>query len=156
MQSPNRSWQAVFIRELRRYRSRRLYILMTIILPLIGFGFFTALFNTGKPTDLPVAIYDQDQSKLSQQMLSNIDQGATVMLTDHPTDLKAAKEGLKKGDYYAVLIVPKDFEQDIYRNAQPEVVLYYNNAYMVVGSLISSEIQQTIAFRREDRDRPHR
>ncbi|MFO7864069.1 MAG: ABC transporter permease [Salinivirgaceae bacterium] len=144
MQSPNRSWQAVFIRELRRYKSRRLYVLMTIILPLIGFGFFTALFNTGKPTDLPVAVYDQDQSKLSQQMLSNIEQGATVMLTNRPTDLSAAKEGLKKGDYYAVLIVPKDFEQDIYRNAQPEVVLYYNNAYMVVGSLISSEIQQTI------------
>jgi ABC-2 type transport system permease protein len=145
MQSAGKSWKNVILRELKRMSSRRLYVMMTVILPLLGYGFFIALFSSGKPTDLPIAVLDNDASLLSRQIIQNVNLGATVEITDHVSDLLEAKNGIIQGDYYGVLVIPKDFYTKVIRNEQPEVIFYYNNAYMVVGSLLRAEINQTIS-----------
>ncbi|ALO14552.1 Inner membrane transport permease YbhS [Salinivirga cyanobacteriivorans] len=145
MQTPNRSWIAVLRREIRRMASKRLYLLMTVVLPLLAFGFFIALFNQGKPTDLPVAVLDNDQTSLSRDLTETIDLTTTVNITDYATDLKEAKEGLKRGDFYAVVVIPDNFRKNIYRNQQPTVSNNYNNAYMVVGSLINSDVTKAVS-----------
>src|SRR6056297_21228 len=144
MQTPNRSWIAVLNREVKRMSSKRLYLLMTVILPLLAFGFFIALFSQGKPTNLPVAVLDKDQTSNSKDLIETIDLTATADVTDYVTNLKEAKAGLKKGDFYAVIVIPDDFRKKIYRNQQPGVINYYNNAYMVVGSLINSDVTRAV------------
>lgn len=145
MQSPFRSWKNVFVRELQRMGSRRLYVMTTVILPLLGFGFFIALFSSGKPVDLPLAVIDYDESVLSRQLIQNIDLGSTAMVSENLMDLKQAKESILNGGCYGILIIPKDFYKQVVRNEQPEIIFYYNNAYMIVGSLLSAEVNQTVA-----------
>jgi len=145
MQSPFQSWKNVFYRELQRMGSRRLYLMMTVVMPLLGFGFFVALFSNGKPANLPVAVLDYDASVLSRQIIQNVDLGSTTQISQGVADLKEAKEGMLQGQYYGVIIIPKDFYKNVLRNKSPEIIFYYNNAYMVVGSLLASEINQTIA-----------
>ncbi len=145
MQTPNRSWFTVFNREIKRMAGKRLYLLMTVILPLIAFGFFIALFSEGKPTELPVAVLNNDQTTLSEDLIEQIDLSATVDISGSVSDLHEAKTGLRKGAYYAVIVIPDNFRKNIYRNQQPTVINYYNNAYMVVGSLINSDVTKAVS-----------
>lgn len=145
MQVPEKGWLAVVVRELRRMMSKRLYVMMTLVLPLVGFSLFVAIFYQGKPTDLPIAVVDHDQTSLSRTLAENIDLTQTVAVQTHPADLHEARKGLQKGDYYAVVIIPHDFSKNLYRNQQPTVVCYYNNAFMLIGSLINSDVSTAVS-----------
>ena len=59
----------VLRRELRWMRRRPAMPIMTLVFPLLVFGVLAAIFNTGLPTDLPVAVLDQDRSPLSRQII---------------------------------------------------------------------------------------
>jgi ABC-2 type transport system permease protein len=144
MKIPEKGWMAVIVRELKRMTSKRLYVMMTLVLPLIGFGLFVAIFYQGKPTDLPIAIVDNDRSSLSRSLVETIDLTQTVEVQTYVADLHEARTRLQKCDYYAVVIIPQDFSKNIYRNQQPNVVCYYNNAFMLIGSLINSDVSTAV------------
>src|SRR6056297_208263 len=145
MQTPNLSWAAVFVREIKRMGKQRLYLFMTIVLPLLAFGFFVALFNTGKPTNLPVAVIDNDRTSLSKELTETINLTSIATIANYESNLREAKQGIQGGKYYAVIVIPENFQKKVYRNEQPRVINYYNNAYMVVGSLLNSGITQAVS-----------
>lgn len=145
MQNIGQSWLAVIIRELKRYKSRPLYILVTIVLPLISMVFFVMLFQQSKPSDLPVAVVNMDNSALSRKLINMIDATQTPKVVEEAQDVATARKEMLEGKYYAVIVIPKDFERKIMRNEQPEVFNYYNNSFMVVGSLLNSDIGKAIS-----------
>lgn len=144
MQTLKTGWWAVVVRELNRMKSKRLYVMMTLVLPLVGFGLFTAIFYQGKPTDLPVAVVDYDQTSMSRSLIQTIDMMQTVKVTERVSDLRQARENLQKGDYYSVVIIPEGFSKKVYQNQQPKVVQYYNNAFMLIGSLVNRDVTTAV------------
>lgn len=96
----------------------------TVIVVMIGVALIPALYNViflssmwdpyGKVSDLPVAVVNQDQPARYQEqeltigkdMVSNFEKSDA--LDFHIVDETAAKEGLKKGDYYMVVTLPQD------------------------------------------------
>ncbi|MBK9391406.1 MAG: hypothetical protein IPN68_14930 [Bacteroidetes bacterium] len=59
--------------EITRITSRRLYIIVVFILPVLSILFFTSLLKDGIPTKMPIAIVDLDHSAISRKIAQNID-----------------------------------------------------------------------------------
>ncbi|MGQ1890112.1 ABC transporter permease [Thermophagus sp. OGC60D27] len=137
-------WYQVTLRELRRMGSRRLYLLLTLVFPLISIAFFVALFSPQVPRDLPIAVYDGDQTSTSRTLLRMIDATPSVEIAFQVSDPLEGKNHIETLDAYGMVIIPEGFEKDLIRGDLPTVKSYYNNAFLVAGGLINKDITTAV------------
>ncbi len=139
------SFKAVCKRELKRLSSRRLYLLITIIFPLVSVLFFALLFSSGNPENLPVAIFDADNSAFSRQLTRNLDANQILWVKFSLSSLEEIKKHMLSGDIYGAIYIPARFEAEVLKGSSPEVICFYNNAYLLTGGLISKEVTITVS-----------
>lgn len=99
----------------------RIALIFLILVPLIYAGFFLAGYWNpyGHLENLPVAVVNQDEGAMMDG--DRIEAGNDFVkelkenkeLEFHFIPEKEADQGLKDGDYYMVLIIPKDFSKNI-------------------------------------------
>ena len=131
-------------RELGRMASDRVYLLLMLVLPLATFVFFITMFQGGKPENLPVAVYDADHSSLSRQVTRMIDATSSIRITREVDDLAQGKALLQEKKVYGLVVFPAGMEKDVYRGTAPNVVAYYNNAFLIPGSLLQRDIKTVV------------
>jgi ABC-2 type transport system permease protein len=132
--------RAVLRRELRRIGSRRLEPLLLVVLPALALAFTWAIFSAGLPRDLPVAVVDQDHSRLSRQLVRMIDATPTIRVSERPADPKAAEELILSGRVYAYVLLPAGLERDVKRGQAEPVVAHTNAQLLVPASLVKRDL----------------
>lgn len=142
---PRPGFLLVFRRELRWMYRRPVIAVMTLVFPLLLCGLLAAVFNTGLPTDLPIAVVDKDRSALSRQIVRMIDATPDVAVAHRVEDLAAGRDLILRGEAYAVVLLPGDLERDVTAGRRPEVVTFYNNQFMTSGSIVSRAIGGAVA-----------
>lgn len=135
---------AVFQRELARIFSRRVYLLMVLLLPLVSFGILAAIFSSGTPRNLPIAVYDADNSSFSRRLVRLLDAAPSLNVAYRVTDLKEGKTLILSGKSYALVILPQGLESDLLRGDGVQVTSYYNNQSMTAGSIVNRGIRETL------------
>lgn len=140
----NTGFRAVFRREVRHIFNTPFYLLVVIVLPIVAMSFFIAMFHTDVPRDLPVAVYDADNSTLSRKLLRMVDATPSVEIRYDVTDKVSGEKLIIEGKAYALICIPKDFEKDIFKNKSPQVLNYYNNIYMIAGGVISKDVATAV------------
>jgi ABC-2 type transport system permease protein len=116
-----RGFMAVVHRELVRIFSRRIYLLMVLVLPLVSFAVLAAIFGTGTPRHLPIAVYDADNTDFSRRLVRLLDAAPTLHVAHRVTDLKQGKTLILSGGSYALVVLPKGLERDRFRDQGAQV-----------------------------------
>jgi ABC-2 type transport system permease protein len=132
--------RAVLRREVRRIATRPLEPLLLVVLPALALAFTWAIFSAGLPRDLPVAVVDQDHSRLSRQLTRMIDAAPAVQVSERPADPKAAEELILAGRVYAYVLLPEGLERDVKRGQAEPVVAYTNAQLLVPASLVRRDL----------------
>ncbi|EEX30960.1 MULTISPECIES: ABC transporter permease [Vibrio] len=125
-------------------RDRWLLSCLTWI-PLILVVSIWAIFSQGIARDLPIGVVDLSHSQLSRQLSRNYDATATLSVTHHFSDVAEAKQALVSSQVYAYVVIPDNFDKDIYRGLPPEVSAFYNSQTILIGKLIGSALVQAQA-----------
>lgn len=137
--------RAVLRRELSRIASRPLEPLLLVVLPSLSLALTWAIFSSGLPRELPVAVVDEDHTRLSRQLVRMIDATPTVRVASRPSDPEAARELVLSGRAYAVVVVPEGLERGA-RRGRPEPVVAWTNAQLLVpASLVRRDLQAATA-----------
>jgi len=131
-------------RELKRMVSNKIYIIITLILPLFTFFLFSSLFDAGVARKLPVVLVDQDHTQLSRKLARNIEATPSVEIVKEVETLDEAKLQIEDWNCYAVVYIPNDFQKKTIRGEAPGIVLYYNNINLAAGSSISKDIRMAV------------
>ncbi|MBQ3642758.1 ABC transporter permease [bacterium] len=134
------SYINVVKREFERIKKSPIIWASTFILPFLMCFLICIIFAKGSPQDMPVAVFNQDNSEISRVFVRNINTLSTVKVKYQVTSLKEGEELLKDGKAYGFIYIPKDFQRDIYRYKQPPLVFYYNNQRILIGGIISKDI----------------
>ena len=132
---------AIFKEEVYRLFKTPRLLLLTFGVPLFLFIFYASLFNQGVPTNLPIVVLDSDKSQLSRQFKMMIESTSTLSILEEVTDELAGEKLVRKGDAYAFVIIPKDFQKSIQKNDYTSVTCYYNGEYILPGGLIMEKFQ---------------
>ncbi|HPO12202.1 MAG TPA: ABC transporter permease [Candidatus Hydrogenedentes bacterium] len=130
----------VLIRELKRMVSRPLYLLLIVGFPMTTFGIMTALFYQAVPRDLPIAVCDQDNSSLSRRLIRWADATPSLRVAYTVQDTREGERLMNTGEAYALILIPEDLQRNVYRGTAPNVILYYNNQYMLTGSMVQRDL----------------
>lgn len=136
---------AVIKREINAILSRRIVLCIMIIAPILACFLVCEIFKTGTVKDLPVAVYNADNSSLSRTIVRMINATQSASVDYQVTSLTEGKNLLVEGKIYGLVLIPRHFQRDVYRGLMPEVALYYNNQLLSIGGAVAKDI--TVALK---------
>lgn len=139
-----RGFLQVVKRELRRMVSRPIYLMMTVIIPCLVIIFFATFLNQGVPNKMPVAIVDFDNSTLSRTISRTLSAGQMCNVKYKLSSYESAKTKMQQGEVYAFVVIPRNFEKDVYSSKAPVVNFYTEYAHYLGSSLIMKEINTVL------------
>lgn len=131
-------------REIKRFYKRPLVWSFSLIIPLTMCLLICLIFSKGSPTNLPVAVLNKDNSEISRMLVRNLNTLSSCKVKYQVTSMQEANKLLTRGEIYAFLVIPKDFQKDIYKLKQPKLVFYYNNQRILVGGIISKDVNNLV------------
>lgn len=122
-------------REFSRLVSRRVYLIMMIVMPIAAALFFLDLLSAGLPENVPVAIVDQDNSSLSRKVTRSLGATESIKIVESYGDFDQALDALRKGVVYGIFYIPPDFEKEAVSQRAPTIAYYSNMSYYIPGTL---------------------
>jgi len=137
--------KAVWQRENQLILASKWQLSLVTWLPIACMLLVYAIFSQGIPRDLAVAVVDQDHSRLSRSLVRYIDTNPALAVTAQLTSLAEGKALMQRGEVYAVVHIPRDFEKQTYLAMTPAVSTFYNAQYVLIGKLVSSNMAKTFA-----------
>ena len=114
-------------------------IALLFIVPVILFPLFCLIYNTGVITDLPMAVYDADNSQLSRGMTRSLDASSTIKITQTARSINELATLLRSGSVCSAVYFPPEMESDLKRGKQVCPVIYKNAQNIQTGNLIYKE-----------------
>ncbi len=115
--------------------SRKVYIVMMLIVPLLSTWFFLDLMNKGLPLPVPAAVVDMDHSSLSRSVTRNLRASQFVDIDSEPVNYHDALERVRKGEIFGFFYIPYRFQHDALSGGKPTLSFYSNMSIFVPGTM---------------------
>ncbi len=116
-----RNIYAVMRREMQRIWAYKPYFMLLTVLPIVSFLFFTAIFESGIPHNLPIAVLDEDHSVLSRKLTDMIDAAPEAEVRYEITDIDEGERLMREGKVHAIVQIPSFFEKNILKIGRAHV-----------------------------------
>lgn len=113
MTSRIKGFFAILKRELVDLVKDRDIMILVLIAPVFYSIFYSTIYLNKTEFEIPVAVFDKDETTLSRQYVKDLDAHQLVEVTGRTTDLSEAEDFLKKEKVQGVIIIPDDFEKSI-------------------------------------------
>lgn len=141
---PQRGWRRVAWREFRMIRGSSQAILVGILLPILSSVFLAAIFWASVPRKLPVAVVDEDLTSLSRRASRMVDAVPGLRVAFQESDPSEGFRRVRKGDAYAVVLLPRHLERDVAEGRSPAIGIYVNNQMLLPGSLVYRDLRTAL------------
>src|SRR4029434_823877 len=112
---------AQLTKEFMLFRRDKLLIMLAVLMPVVLMSLAGGTQSL-RLRNVPLLVYDYDNSALSRTYLETYGAALTFRLTKHPPD-ESPEEALNSWRGRAALIIPQNFERDARRGAEPVVQL---------------------------------
>jgi ABC-2 type transport system permease protein len=125
MTSRIKGFIAIVRRELVDLVKDRDIMILVLIAPLFYSIFYSTLYLNKTEFEIPVAVFDKNETSLSRQYIKDLDAHQLVEVATHTTDLTEVESLLKTEKVQGVIIIPEDFEEGLKsgRHATVKVLL---------------------------------
>ena len=137
-------FMSVFLRELRRMTSRRIYLGAAVVFPLFLLFFMTTIFGDGQMRHLPIGIVDGDNTATSRSIVRDIAAVPTFNVARHYADDAEARAAVQRKEVYGYLSIPPRFEEAMLRGTGATLNYYYHYALLAVGGEVMSAFETAL------------
>ncbi|MCY1160422.1 ABC-2 family transporter protein [compost metagenome] len=143
------------LRELRYLLTHKWDLYLVTLAPLLIIVLFSSMFYQGKPEHLPIAIIDQDQSELSQNIEKYVSHNSTLKIALISQSPDEVEKLLNQTKIWGYISIPAGAEQRLVQAQDAEISIAFNQSYFSVGNAISSAmlvstLEATIDFTRQN------
>ena len=135
----------VFVRELQRVRTNKIYLATLTLLPTVSILIFASLFSGGVPQKLPIAVVDEDHTALSRKMVEMIAATSEVNVRYMPSNTYEAERLIRQGKAYAMVVIPRNFERDVISLSSTSIAAYISGTNILTNGLISKGLLSAIS-----------
>lgn len=134
----------VAVRECGRIIHSPIYWFCTLVFPVIVVIFFTSLMAEGVPTDMPVAVVDQDATPTTRAIIRRLDGMQTTHVKYSFTNVNEARRAIQENKCYGFIYFPKGTTEKLLRGDQPTVSFYYSSVFLAPGSMIFRDMKAAL------------
>ena len=137
-----KNYKNVLKRELDMMFSRSIYLFASFIVVAFSYLFFLTFLGSGLPSDLPIAIVDNDQSTISRRFARELSSTQNIKIEAVMHNFEEARVKMQRGEIYGIIVLPKNLYADILANRRPKVAFYTNNAFSLAGTLVYKDLSK--------------
>ena len=140
---------ALIRKDLRLFFSNERALIISLAAPIVIAAFFGSLFggNSGKVTQVPIAVVDLDKSTISKQIVSGLREDPALRVQE--LDADAALELVKKGKMRAAVILPAKFGDQAGRamfrpGDKPQIAIHFDPSQQMVMPMVRGMLSQHV------------
>lgn len=126
----------IIIREWKRIFSIPNFYVVLLVIPPVIFFFYGLIYQKQFAKELPMAVWDEDQSSVSRTLTDMMEQNDNIHFTHTAFSNAEIEELMKEGKIFGAVHFPKNMESDAKKNHQSNITLYTNGAYLVPAKMI--------------------
>lgn len=134
----------IIIREWKRIITLPVFYIVLLIIPSVLFFFYALIYQKQDAKELPFAIWDEDNSAISRQLIYLLEQGETLKVSEQVTNEADLKRKIQNGELMGAIHFPVNMQNDIYRKRAANVTLYTNAASLVPAKLVYKAVAQVV------------
>ncbi|MBP7334447.1 ABC transporter permease [Niveispirillum sp.] len=90
--------------------------------------------------DVPIALVDQDGSTSSLEFARRLDASPDLSVAAVLPDVPSAERAILARDLYGILLIPRDFEQELLHGRASPLALYADASYLLMYQRMSSGV----------------
>lgn len=126
----------IIMREVIRIKGRKTLYLLSIILPVILFLTLALIYKNGVVRDLPVAIFDADNSETSRLLTRAVDASASMEVVEHINSMDKLKSEFLKGKIQGAFYFPSGMETDLKSGKSTKLIIFKNTSNLIIGNML--------------------
>lgn len=134
----------LFIREIKKIIKDKNLLLMVFVAPLVYPVLYGAIYFNKVETEIPVAIVDYDNTSMTRNLIKQIDASNNVYVCKYLSSEYEAENGIINDEYHGVLIIHKNFTEEIKHGKRSNVNLILSTGRLLVLSDIGIPISQIV------------
>lgn len=135
---------AIWVREFKRITRHKGLLFLLCVWPFLYAVIFAAAYSKEVVTKMPVTLMDFDKSQLSRTLSRFVESSRSFEIVETSSSLSEAQDEILSGQRALVLIIPRDFQKDIKKGRQTEVVAWINASNLLVANLNMAELKTII------------
>lgn len=139
-----RSTCQIIIREWNRILHLKVFYLVMLVVPALLFSFYAYIYQEKEAKNLPFAIWDDDQSPVSRQLIFLLEQRDALRITKRLYSEAEVQKAIQKGEIMGAVHFPVNMQNDIYSRHPTTVTLYTNAAALVPAKMVYKAAAQVI------------
>lgn len=135
---------SLFKREFQALYRDPWQLALTTYVPLFFILSLWWVFSAALPERLPVAVVDYDGSHLSRELTRHVNASPSVEVISY-AKAESAQHAMRTGEVFAIVTFPHHLKVDLLTKKQPTIDIRYNTQFLLVGKLLASKIQKSLA-----------
>ncbi|HBE79224.1 MAG TPA: hypothetical protein DDW65_15845 [Firmicutes bacterium] len=117
---------------------------IAFLAPLAFVALFGFLYIEQKVTNLPVAVYDQDQSELSRTIIQAFSDSERFKITTVCNNYREIEHLMQSEKVLSVIVIPPNLQQDVKSGKSREVALIFNGTNILTMNTLANVAAQVI------------
>lgn len=141
----------IWYRELGNIFRDKGIMIFILFVPLAYPLLYSYVYTNEVVRDVPVAVVDESNSKLSREILRKMDASPDMKIKAFCLDMDEAQELIRRQDVYGIVRIPKSFTKELSQGKQVPIGLYcdmssmlYYKALLVTATNVSLEVNKDI------------
>lgn len=134
----------IILREWKRILKLPVFYLVMLVIPGLLFSFYALIYEQKDAKHLAFAIWDDDKSAVSRQLIFLLEQRETLQITRSVSTEAEVKDLIQKGEILGAVHFPANMQADIYSRHPANVTLYTNAASLVPAKLVYKAVAEVI------------
>jgi ABC-2 type transport system permease protein len=106
---------------------------------------FGLLYSTHVVNEVPLVIYDEDQTQFSRSLLQSFDDSEKFKIISYAASEEEMENSLRQKDAYAAIHIPNKFAQNAKLQLSSPVLLIANGSNILIANAVTSAAQEIIA-----------
>ena len=115
-------------REARSFAQRPIFLVCSIIAPLVFLVLFISMMGSGLPTKLPAALVDEDNTATTRSMMRILGSMQETEIVARYNSFSQARKAMQRGEVYAIFHIPKGTTEAALTSRKPTIAFYTNDA----------------------------
>ncbi len=122
-------------------RKNHIYGFCMVVFPFMLVLFFTTMLDEGIPQDLPIGVFDQDNSATSRGLIRNLDAMQNSRVIYRFANITEARNAMQEGKVYAYIYIPDGTASKLLAGRQPKISYYYTMTCLTAGTIASKDMK---------------
>jgi len=115
-----------------------IFVIANMVYPIL----YSLAYSKEQIKDVELALVDLDKTSTSRQIIRMLDATEGVKITEEQGSLEEAKEMFYQSEVNGIVLIPKDFEKDVFSSNHTSLSVYADASYFLIYKQIYASTMQ--------------